>query len=243
MKLNFIVNALLALTVVEAKVIMLIRHGEKIDDDHIDLSPQGQARAECLIEAFGTNGYYVSPQRIYAQCPSEDKQSTRPRDTVTPLAKSLGLEVDLTYIGYDYEALAGDLKVSQEQVILVCWANDNIPNIAQGLGIPNAPNWKGKIFDDVWVLTDDPNSFVRDPSNKPTISKTYSGTEGLDMYVVKENVSKCMNQKLGITTTTDDDTDESNELNNTNDSSASDKVMTNIFTTLAGLFTAFVYLF
>jgi len=97
MKLKFIINALFGLTLANAKLVMIIRHGEKLNDKVTNLSEKGQARANCLVEAFGTNGFYATPQKIFAQSPSEKKQSTRPRDTVIPLAKSLGLDVDLSY--------------------------------------------------------------------------------------------------------------------------------------------------
>jgi len=97
-------TALLGLTMVNAKLIMIIRHGEKIDDDHSGLSDIGQARANCLVESFGKNGTFTTPQKIYAQS-LVGKTSTRPRDTVVPLAQSLGLEVDLTFEDEDTEEL------------------------------------------------------------------------------------------------------------------------------------------
>jgi len=202
MRVKSIINGLLGLTLANAKLIMLIRHGEKIDDDHTDLSPQGQARAECLTEIFGANGVFTTPQKIYAQRPTQQRQSTRPRDTVTPLANSLGLEVDLTYTSGKFKDLAKYIAISPEEVILVCWGNDRIPNIAKQLGIKKAPEWKGKIFDDVWVLTDNTTPYS---NANLQVTRTLTGTKGLDMYVLKENVEQCMTNRLGTAINTNAD--------------------------------------
>lgn len=199
MRVKSIITGLLGITLANAKLIMLIRHGEKIDDDHTDLSPQGQARAECLIETFGVNGLFTTPQKIYAQRPTQQRQSTRPKDTVTPLANSLNLEVDLTYTSGKFKDLAKYIATSPEEVILVCWGNDRIPNIAKQLGIKKAPEWKGKIFDNVWVLTDNTTPYS---SNNLQVTRTLPGTKGLDMYILKENVDQCMNNRLGTTINT-----------------------------------------
>jgi len=234
MKLNFIVNTLVALTVAEAKLIMLIRHGEKIDDNHTDLSPQGQARAECLVEAFGQNGVYTSPQKIFAQSPTEQRQSTRPRDTVAPLAESLNLQVDLQYTSGKYKKLAKYLKTAPEEVILVAWGNDRIPNIANELGIANAPNWKGKIFDDVWILTDGKTPYVQNPNANVTPSRSLKGSLGLDMVIVKENVEQCMSKRLESL---------QNAQNESQLNSSGEMIKTSGFMTLASLLIALLYLF
>jgi len=161
MRIKSIVSALLGLTLANAKLVMVIRHGEKIDDDHTDLSPQGQARAECLINVFGNNGTYVSPQKIYAQSPTPQRQSTRPRDTVAPLADSLGLKVDLSYTSGKVKKLSQYIMNSPDEVILVSWGNDKIPFIAEEFGIANPPEWKKHCFDDIWILSDGKTSYLK----------------------------------------------------------------------------------
>ncbi|ORX43933.1 hypothetical protein BCR36DRAFT_586398 [Piromyces finnis] len=193
MRVKSIVTALFGLTLANAKLIMLIRHGEKIDDEHTDLSPQGQARADCLNEVFGSNGYLTTPQKIYAQRPTEQRKSTRPKDTVTPLANSLGLQVDLSFTSGKYKDLAKTIYSSPEEVILVCWGNDRIPNIANELGIDSAPEWKGKVFDDVWILTDNMTPYTNSNIQPYRI---FYGDKGLDMYVVKEYIDQCISNRL-----------------------------------------------
>jgi len=217
MRVKFIANALLGLTLVNAKLIMIIRHGEKINDDYTYLSPEGEARAECLINTFGPDGIYATPQIIYAQKPTKQRQSTRPLDTVTPLAKSLGLEVDLTYTSGKYKDLAKYIKKSPEEVILVSWANDRIPNIAKELGIKKVPDWKGKEFDNVWVITDGTTPYLRDATIDVDVKKTYKGKKDFTMEVVDENVEYCMAQTIGkysSTSITKKNVDNNESINN-----------------------------
>jgi len=237
MKVKFIINALLGLTLVNAKLIMLIRHGEKINDDYTDLSPEGKARAECLINTFGPNGIYATPQIIYAQKPTKQRQSTRPVDTVTPLAESLGLEVDLSYSSGKFKDLAKEIKKSPEEVILVSWANDRIPKIAKEFGIKKVPEWKGKEFDDVWIITDGTTSYIRDATVDVNLKKTYKGKKDFTMEVVSENVEQCMAQVLGeysssITTRNNANSNDSSTINtnknaNSNDSINNESVISN----------------
>jgi len=196
MKVKFIVNTLLGLTLANAKLIMLIRHGEKISDDYTDLSPEGKARADCLVNTFGSNGIYTTPQKIYAQRPTEQRKSTRPVDTVTPLAQSLGLEIDTTYTSGKFKDLAKYIATSPEEVILVSWANDRIPEIAKQLGIKKAPEWKGKVFDDVWVITDGKTPYIKDASSNIVPKQSFMGKKSLNMEIVEENVTQCMAEQV-----------------------------------------------
>ncbi|ORX82432.1 hypothetical protein BCR32DRAFT_178465, partial [Anaeromyces robustus] len=133
----------------------IIRHGEKLNDEVTDLSPKGKARAYCLINVFGNNGTYATPEKIFAQSPSEKKQSTRPRDTVTPLADALGLEVDLSYTSGQVKKLSNDITDESENIVLISWSNDNIKEISEKIGIENPPEWDNDVFDEIWMIHDD----------------------------------------------------------------------------------------
>jgi len=154
MNLKFIISTLLSISLANAKLIMIIRHGEKLNDKVTNLSPQGEARAKCLINVFGNNGNYATPQKIYAQNVTEKKQSTRPRDTVIPLAQELKLEVDLNYSSGKVKKLANDILNSPEEIILVSWSNDKIPEIVEQFGISNVPDWDNDTFDEIWMISD-----------------------------------------------------------------------------------------
>eukprot|EP00833_Pecoramyces_ruminatium_P017678 jgi/Orpsp1_1/1191710/evm.model.d7180000087974.1 len=193
MKFNNIALMLLGIALTNAKLIMIIRHGEKIDDEHTDLSPTGQARAYCLVDLFGANGTYATPQKIFAQNPTEKKQSTRPRDTVVPLAESLGMEVDLSYTSGQIKKLTSDILSSTEEVTLISWNNDKIPEIAEKFGIVNPPEWKSKTFDDIWMIHDGQTSYLK---NAVTKRAEYAGSNGYIMDIVKQNVNTCIRENV-----------------------------------------------
>jgi len=146
--------------IVNARVTMIIRHGEKIRDGSINLSPKGEARANCLLNVFGPNGTFVSPQKIFAQKPTDKKKSTRPRDTVIPLAKALNLTVDLTFSRHKTKELTDYIKNSTDEITLISWSKERIPEIVSKLGILNPPLWE-KAYDEIWVITDRKTNYLR----------------------------------------------------------------------------------
>jgi len=181
MKIKSITSVLLGLTLANAKLIYLIRHGEKLNDKVTNLSPKGEARASCLINVFGNNGTLPSPQKIYAQNPTEKKQSTRPKDTVIPLSDHLGLPLDLSFTSGKVKKLANAIMTIPDDIVLVSWSNDKIPEIAEQLGIVNAPDWDSKVFDDIWVLSDGNTVIDNDTMNNGmgnTMDNTMSNASG-----------------------------------------------------------------
>ncbi|KAG4084497.1 hypothetical protein H8356DRAFT_1744297 [Neocallimastix lanati (nom. inval.)] len=200
MKIKSFVTALFGLALAQAKLVMVIRHGEKVDDDHTDLSPKGQARAECLIKAFGKDGNFTTPEKIYAQKPTVQRKSTRPRDTVLPLAKSLGLKVDITYTSANVRKLAQYIMNSPEEVILVSWANDRIPVIAEEFGIENVPEWTKHCFDDVWILSNGETSYFKQENKFKRDLHAYKRNSHkgniFTLTIEKEGIEDCIDEKL-----------------------------------------------
>jgi len=205
MKIKFITSVLLSLTLANAKLIYIIRHGEKLNDKVTNLSPKGEARASCLINVFGNNGTLPSPQKIYAQNPTEKKQSTRPKDTVIPLSDHLGLELDLSFTSGKVKKLANDIMSIPDDIVLVSWSNDKIPDIAEELGIANAPDWDNKVFDDIWVLSDGNTVIDNDTMNNDmgntmgnTIDNSMSNTNGnFDNMNANNNINENNNNNSG----------------------------------------------
>jgi len=130
-----------------SRTIILIRHGEKISDDYTDLSQEGQARAKCLPELFSREKLGYVPHKIYAN--KRSYSSTRPYDTVFPLAKHLGLEIEefkksssknLKNIFKNYldrktkDFVENILLHDKHDIILVCSSHLNIPIISELLG-------------------------------------------------------------------------------------------------------------
>jgi hypothetical protein len=141
------------------KVVMLIRHAEKpADDTSPDLSAEGKKRAEALPELFRKSDTrpepLPTPDFIFAT--KNSKNSHRPLETITPLAKQLKLTVNSDFADDDVEDLAQELFKNQMylgKTVLVCWHHGKLPKLARKLKAPDAPEeWDGKVFDRVWRI-------------------------------------------------------------------------------------------
>ncbi len=131
---------------------VLIRHAEKTDrPDDPGLSALGQQRARALADMFAAR--WGLPDVIIA-CRSTAK-STRPVDTVRPLATKLGLPVLDQWETQDFADLAGATSIEAAysgKTILICWRHDTLQLLAQNLGAADAPPWPSTLYDCVWLL-------------------------------------------------------------------------------------------
>jgi hypothetical protein len=152
--------------------IMLIRHAEKaagpnehaVDGhgrtDARSLSVRGWQRAGALVRLFAPldghfrDGRLAKPTAIFAAGTRPDKDSTRPFDTVAPLARSLALRVNDPCAADDD---VGALAATIEQVhgpVLVCWRHETLPMLAghwaSGRVVPE--QWPPDRHDLVWVI-------------------------------------------------------------------------------------------
>jgi hypothetical protein len=142
--------------------ILIIRHAEKPDGDSVDLSDQGKKRAEALPGLFKKSETrpepFPTPDFIFATKDSND--SHRPLETVTPLAKKLGLTVNTEYRDKETSKLADEIFHNPKyagKTVLICWHHGQMPALAMALqattGVPEKV--KATVFDRVWVLTYD----------------------------------------------------------------------------------------
>ncbi|MEI8026382.1 MAG: histidine phosphatase family protein [Pseudomonadota bacterium] len=140
--------------------VIFIRHGEKpsVGDD---LNDKGYQRAQLLVNYFKTSPdvtAFGAPVAIYAMArPHQNSGSLRAIETVTPLALSLGLTVNTSYLKDDYQAMIKDIMSHPEysgKMVLICWEHAVIPEILDGFGYTGAPQeWPGSnYFDRTWVL-------------------------------------------------------------------------------------------
>ena len=75
---------------------------------------------------------------------NEDGSRTRPRDTVTPLADSLGLPIDTRIDRNDSAGVAQAVKDYQGHGnILICWEHGQLQHIMKALGVEHAPEYPG----------------------------------------------------------------------------------------------------
>lgn len=133
------------------KQVLLIRHAEKTGSaGDSGLSRRGRARALALVNALPAQ--YGDPDVIVA-CANVPK-STRPVDTIRPLADRLRLPIEDRWNTQDYEALAQNLLTSRafsDRRGLVCWRHETLPALARALGAP-APHWPRTDYETVWVI-------------------------------------------------------------------------------------------
>ncbi|QVL32187.1 hypothetical protein KIH39_25685 [Telmatocola sphagniphila] len=141
--------------------VLIIRHAEKPSADMASshLSQQGTKRAEQLFNLFDKSkkrpNPFPTPDFIFAA--RDSKNSTRPSETVTPLAKKLNLKIDGRFGNEDGADLAklifGDQKYAGK-VVLLCWRHGSISQLAKHMKAANAPeSWKDEVFDRVWQIT------------------------------------------------------------------------------------------
>ena len=141
--------------------VIIIRHGEKPSAGN-ELSPQGFQRAEALVGFFEHNPavtQYGAPVAIYAMDPKDVDGSLRPIETVTPLAKALGLTIDHDYVKAQLPEMVSDILTNPAydgKMVLICWEHNMIPPLVKDLGWSTAPDaWSGSVFDQAWVLNFD----------------------------------------------------------------------------------------
>ena len=131
--------------------IILIRHGEKPAHGQPGLNSQGLERADSLIHVFGPKSPFKI-SHIVAQKPHENGKRARPSLTAAPLARSLGLEVDVSLEREDVKDVAEKVKGERKGDILVCWEHKRLHDIAQAHGVKDPPQYDGERYDLLWIL-------------------------------------------------------------------------------------------
>jgi hypothetical protein len=137
--------------------ILIIRHAEKPEDGS-GLSAMGEQRAQAYVNYF-RNKFLVDSKPLHLdelRAAADSEASHRPRLTLEPLSKAVGLSVNVRFKDKEFQKLADDIKSGQpSRNILICWHHGEIPRLAQALGaepgslLPGG-KWPGEIFG--WVL-------------------------------------------------------------------------------------------
>ena len=133
--------------------VLLIRHAEE-EKSHPDehLNAEGRKRANGLAGMFLAQ--FAPPGLLFAARSS--KASHRSMETLTPLSAALGLKIDDSFANTQYRDLAKAILTRPDcagKRILVCWHQENLPQLARALGAKGGPSdWPGKQFDHVWRL-------------------------------------------------------------------------------------------
>lgn len=152
---------------------ILIRHAEKPTKGK-DLSYKGYERAAALVPFMTlqpASAGFNTPQAIFAQSPSKNHHSHRPILTVTPLAQKCNIVINSSYTYDDYKKMVDDINADasyDNQTILICWAYQNLSNIASYIGVDKVLNYPSKQFDRLWIInmTDGKVSSYQDLSQR-----------------------------------------------------------------------------
>lgn len=116
-------------------VSLVIRHAEKPDAGH-ELSATGEARAQAYVNYF--KDYHVEGQPLkidYLFATKDSGSSHRPRLTLEPLAKALGLKIDSRFNDNQFLQLAREIQNHLPGTnILICWHHGQIPQLLRALG-------------------------------------------------------------------------------------------------------------
>ena len=142
------------------RTVFIIRHAEKPSEGP-HLSDTGYERAQALVRLFGD--CFCKPDTLMAA--ANTPKSSRPVETLEPLAAALGLTINGAFETKDVDRLAEHLcgaRGSSGRVVLISWRHDAIAPLARALGAQHAPShWPEHVFDRVWRLLVSTDGTVR----------------------------------------------------------------------------------
>lgn len=139
--------------------LLIIRHGEKPGDPAVDAATDGTDLSTRGYERAGALAPYVpatfgAPDLLLATKASS--KSNRPVETITPLSRQIGVDINDTFADKDYAQLAAALVNDDRYavgLVLICWHHGTIADLVTALGgVPPVPHWPSDTFDRVWVL-------------------------------------------------------------------------------------------
>lgn len=147
--------------------VILIRHAEKQLEGN-QLSEKGYKRAEALAGFFQAEPAvtgYGTPVAIYASAPKNEDSSIRSIQTVTPLARALGITVNANFTRGQAHKLVADIMENPKytgRMVLVCWQHGHLADIVRELAeySPYGPaaqvalpeQWPDARFDRAWII-------------------------------------------------------------------------------------------
>ncbi|KAL4896511.1 hypothetical protein BDV59DRAFT_198878 [Aspergillus ambiguus] len=131
--------------------VYFIRHGEKPDDpDDSGLNADGFKRAQCLRDVFGPHSrYHIG----YIMAPKVSRRGKHRRsyETVLPLARDLGLDVDTSCKSTQVRCAARKVRAYKGSGnILIAWRHSQMREILRKLGDSKAPAYPEERFDLIW---------------------------------------------------------------------------------------------
>lgn len=143
-------------TALKNTVILIIRHAEKPDSGD-GLSPMGEQRAQLYANYFKHFTVDSAPLKIDSIFAAADSAgSHRPRLTVEPTSRALGIPINSSFKDKNFQKLADEIfSRPHGHAILISWHHEEIPQLVRALGAnPNSlfpkAKWPGDVFG--WVI-------------------------------------------------------------------------------------------
>jgi hypothetical protein len=112
-------------------VIVIVRHAERPDAGDA-LAPAGEARARAYVDYFQHFTVHKKPIHFdYLFAAKDSHESKRPKLTIKPLSKALGLDLNTSFKDGEYANLAEELQSERynNKNVLVCWHHGKIPKL------------------------------------------------------------------------------------------------------------------
>jgi hypothetical protein len=173
--------------------VIIIRHAEKYEDrNNTHLTPKGLTRAHALVEFFRSDPRvieYGPPAAIIAQSATEKKPAVRCEETVTPLAKSLGMDLITCFTYGQVTELVNWLRSSKGwdgKSVLICAQHMDIVPIVKSLGVadPRQIYWPHETYDRFCIVDFSPSegkvSRFRNLPQCLLFGDSYQAVSGLD---------------------------------------------------------------
>jgi hypothetical protein len=137
-------------------VILVIRHAEQPHDGD-SLSPAGDARGKAYVNYFKNFTIDGRPLKIdYMFAAADSRDSRRPRLTLEPIARELGVAIDTRFRNKQFMELADEIESRPHGTsILICWHHGKIPQLLRALDadpgrlLPSG-RWPDDVFD--WLI-------------------------------------------------------------------------------------------
>jgi hypothetical protein len=137
-------------------VVLVIRHAEKPDKGS-GLSAAGQARAKAYINYFENYTVDSKPLRVdYLFATADSKASQRPRLTLEPFSKAVGLAIHSRFEATQIQQLVNAIQTKPPgNHILISWHHQQIPRLVSALGANSnalfpGNKWPDNVYD--WVI-------------------------------------------------------------------------------------------
>jgi hypothetical protein len=140
----------------KSAVILVIRHAEKPAKGN-ELNADGKARARAYVNYF--QNFTVDGERLkldFLYAAADSKESHRPRLTLEPTSKKLGLAINSRFGNEQFQKLADEILTKPRgKHILICWHHGEIPQLVQALGANSGQlfpkgKWPDEVYD--WVI-------------------------------------------------------------------------------------------